>query len=70
MDNFFQWLYESPLASWAKVFAASMLGWVIMNADSLGIHPAVAMALVASLPVLVNWLNPADGRYGKMDVQD
>lgn len=67
MNNFFEWLASSPLASWAKVFVASMLGWVIMNADSLGIHPALAMALVASLPVLVNWLNPADSRYGKED---
>jgi hypothetical protein len=64
MKNFLSWLASSPLASFAKIFAAGVLGWIILNLDSLSIHPALAIGLASALPVIVNWLNPNDSRYG------
>lgn len=59
------WFAKSPVASFLRVFAAGVLGWIVLNIDSLNIHPAIAIALVSSLPVLVAALNPADDRFGK-----
>lgn len=64
MEQFLSWLASSPLASFAKIFGAGVLGWVVLNLDSLSIHPAIAIGLASALPVLVNWLNPVDSRYG------
>jgi hypothetical protein len=64
MEQLQIWFATSPLASFLRTFAAGLLGWVILNADSLNIHPAIAIALVSSLPVLISWINPADTRYG------
>ena len=63
--KFSTWLAVSPLASFAKVFAAAFLGWVMVNSQSLELHPAVTLALVSSLPVLINWLNPEHETYGR-----
>jgi hypothetical protein len=64
MEQLKVWLAYSPLASFAKIFGAGVLGWVLMNLDTLDIHPAVAMSLASGIPILINWLNPADNRYG------
>ena len=64
MEQLKVWLAYSPLASFAKVFGAGVLGWVLMNLDTLEVHPAVAMSLASGIPILINWLNPADNRYG------
>ena len=64
MENFLGWLATSPLASFAKIFGAGVLGWLLINIDTLGVHPAVAIGLVSALPVVINWLNPVDSRYG------
>lgn len=65
MENFLIWLANSPLASFAKIFGAGILGWFVVNLDSMDIHPAVAIGLVSALPIIINWLNPTDARYGK-----
>ena len=70
MENFLSWLASSPLASFAKVFAAGVIGWVVLNLDSLNIHPAVAIGLASALPVIINWLNPSDSRYGNEGTLD
>jgi hypothetical protein len=36
-----------------------------MNSGDLNLHPALALSLASSLPILIAWLNPADTRYGK-----
>jgi hypothetical protein len=59
------WLAHSPIASFFKVFGAGVLGWVLINADSLGLHPALALGLAAGLPILINWLNPEYDNYGR-----
>jgi hypothetical protein len=63
--TFLTWLAVSPLASFAKVFTAAVLGWVVVNSESLNLHPALALALVSALPVLINWLNPEHESYGR-----
>lgn len=62
MTTVLNWLYRSPLAQWLKYFAAGLIGWLMLNLDNVGLHPALAFALAGSLPVLVNWLNPNDPR--------
>ena len=68
--TFLTWLATSPLASFVKVFTAGVLGWVLINFDSLGIHPAFALGLAAGLPLLINWLNPEFASYGRQDATD
>jgi hypothetical protein len=62
--KFLEWLAVSPLASFVKIFAAGVLGWVVVNVDSLSLHPAIAIGIASALPVVINWLNPVDSRYG------
>ena len=64
MEQLKVWLAYSPIASFAKIFGAGVLGWVLMNLDTLEVHPAVAMSLASGIPILINWLNPVDQRYG------
>jgi hypothetical protein len=64
MENFLIWLASSPLASFAKIFGAGVIGWFVVNIDSMNIHPAVAIGLASALPIIINWLNPNDSRYG------
>lgn len=66
MENFLSWLATSPLASFAKIFGAGVLGWVVVNVDSFNVHPAVAIGLASALPIVINWLNPEDARYGSV----
>ena len=70
MENFLNWLASSPLASFAKVFAAGAIGWIVLNLDNFNIHPAVAIGLASALPVIINWLNPSDSRYGNEGTLD
>ncbi len=62
--GFLTWLATSPIASFFRVFGAGVLGWVLVNADSIEAHPAVVIGLVSALPVLIAWLNPEDPRFG------
>jgi hypothetical protein len=62
-----QWLATSPIGGFVKVAAAGMLVWVIDNVASLNIPGVIQVGLIAGLPILINWLNPDDPRYGKFD---
>jgi len=64
------WLAHSPLASFIKVFGAGVLAWVLMNPESLGLHPAAAMGLAAALPIVINWLNPEYDNYGRANIDE
>lgn len=64
MEKLLSWLANSPLASFVKIFAAGVLGWFVVNMDSLNVHPALAIGIASALPVVINWLNPNDTRYG------
>lgn len=66
-----QWLAASPLGSFVKVFVAWILGaavadWATSGSIDFGAWQTwVIGALVSAVPILINWLNPADGRYGR-----
>lgn len=60
-----QWLATSPIGGFAKVAAAGMLVWIIDNVSTLNIPQIVQVGLIAGLPILINWMNPNDPRYGK-----
>ena len=61
-------------ASWLKVFASAVLGaylielqngrqlfdWTFDMVESL-----LTVGVVSMIPIIINWLNPADPRYGK-----
>ena len=66
MSNFGTWLANSPIASALKIGFAAALGWFVANPDVLNVHPALAIAITAGLPVIINWLNPDDLRYGNL----
>lgn len=61
------WLAQSPIASFLKIAAAGMLVYVIDNITSLNIPAIIQVGLIAGLPILINWLNPSDSRYGKFN---
>jgi len=64
VNKFFVWLAGSPLATAAKVGLAASLAYVLANPDLLDLPPVVAVGIAAALPVVINWINPEDGRYG------
>ena len=61
-------------ASWIKVFISAVLGaylielqngvnlfsWNLEMLESL-----LTVGVVSMIPIIINWLNPADERYGK-----
>ena len=59
------WLATSPMGGFAKVAIGAMLVWIIDNLSTLQIPEIAQVGLVAGLPILINWLNPGDPRYGK-----
>lgn len=65
MNQFLAWLAVSPLASALKVGGSASLVWVLDNVTSLDLSPVVQIGLTAALPVLINWLNTMDFRYGR-----
>lgn len=68
--TFLEWFGTSPLASFLRTFGAAALGWILINADTLNLHPAIIIGLVSALPVLINWLNPQDPRFGSVNVDE
>ncbi len=71
MKKFEDWLAASPLASALKVFVAIVLGMAVADFVAKGSinfsawQTWVIAGLASAVPVIINWLNPADTRYGK-----
>ena len=65
------WLASSPVGSWVKTFVAVLIGSAVADwaaSGSLDLdhwQTWVIAGLVAVGPVVINWLNPADARYGR-----
>lgn len=68
--TFLTWFAHSPLASFVKVFGSGVLGWLLINVDTLTIHPALTIGLVSALPILINWLNPEYTNYGRANLDE
>lgn len=70
MERFGAWLAGSPMGSAVKVFVSVILSMAVASWAQNGTLSLEAWqtwvigAAGAALPVIVNWLNPADGRYG------
>lgn len=68
------WWTKSPVASWLRVFVSAMLVVVVADLAAEGSLSVVSKweswvvaGLVATLPVIANWLNPKDVRYGRVE---
>lgn len=62
---FAKWLATNPIGGFAKVATGAMLVWIVDNLSTFQIPEIVQVGLIAGLPIIINWLNPADLRYGK-----
>jgi len=71
VKTFESWFATSPLASALRVFVATVIAlavaaWVESGTISVAAWQTwVIAALAASVPVVLRWLNPADGVYGR-----
>jgi hypothetical protein len=71
MDAFKNWLATTPLGSAFKVFLGVLFGAVILTWSDEGQisfdhwQTWVIGALVVAVPIIINWLNSADTRYGR-----
>ena len=70
MKGFEEWLATSPTASFLKIMVAAGLGAAGSWVATAQVHPLVVAISAAVIPVAVNWLNPEDFRYGKIDTGD
>jgi len=64
MKNFLAWLANSPFASAVKVAVGAGLSYVLDNVASFDLPPLALVAITAGVPVLINYLNSEDTRYG------
>ena len=64
------WLATTPLGSIFKTFLAVMIAAAVADAGTTGSislgkwQTYVVAGLVSVLPALINYINPADSRYG------
>lgn len=65
MSTFEEWLATSPLASMLKIAIGAALGALMSWAATAEIHPLVVALIAAVAPVVINWVNPQDYRYGR-----
>lgn len=65
---------NSIYASWFKVFVSAILGaYLVELQDGQNlfdwsfdmVESLLTVGVVSLLPIIINWLNPADDRYGK-----
>lgn len=70
-DSFSYWVANSPLASILKTFAAVVFAGAVADfasdntIDFAQWQTWVVAGLVSVVPTVINWLNPADSRYGR-----
>lgn len=66
-----EWLATTPLGSAAKVFLGVLLAAVLLTWTQEGTisfdhwQTWLIGALAVAVPIIINWLNPADTRYGR-----
>ena len=68
------WLNNNPVGlmvkSWVLVFASVVLGLFLadgadlFSVDATDLRTWLAAGIAAVLPLVINYLNPNDGRYG------
>lgn len=62
MKNFL----NTPAGTWVKVFVAACLAFILAHGGiwDLNWKDLVSAGTMAAIPSLINFLNPADTRYG------
>jgi len=69
--TFADWFATSPLASWLRTFVAIIIAMFVADGadifaiDATDLRGYLAAGLVATLPVIVRWLNPSDVEFGR-----
>lgn len=63
-------LMASPFGTFIKAFLTTVLSMAIVDGDIFsidlqGLKNIVNVALVSTLPIVINWINPAYKSYGK-----
>lgn len=59
--------------SWLKVFAATVMslflanGGDVFSVDWADLRTYVAAGIASVLPLVITWLDPTDGRFGRTD---
>lgn len=64
MTRFEDWLATSPNATWLKVAVGAAIGALASYVATSDLHPLIIAICAAVAPVVVNWCNRADSRYG------
>jgi len=61
--KFFNTIY----GSWVKVFISAVLTMIIAkgNIYLITLEECISAGVISILPIIVNYLNPNDNRYGK-----
>ena len=71
-EQFLQWFAASPIASWARVFVAIVLGAAVADWADLGGFDFtnwqvwLLAGAVSVIPMIIRWLNPQDGAFGSV----
>jgi hypothetical protein len=63
MMKFFNTIY----GSWVKVFISAVLTMIIAkgNIYLITLEECISAGVISILPIVINYLNPNDNRYGK-----
>ncbi|CAB4194580.1 hypothetical protein UFOVP1264_35 [uncultured Caudovirales phage] len=64
MNKFLDFLANNPVGSAIKVALGGVLGVALQNIDQFGIPAQIIPILMILVPPVINYLNPADTRYG------
>jgi len=64
MKAFGKWIANSPEGTMLKVAAGAGLGALLDWMLTSEVNPIVVVITAAMVPVIVNYLNPQDARYG------
>lgn len=63
-EKFFEWMATTRTGSIFKIAVGAVLVWAMDAVADWNLPPVLMVAIVAIIPVVINELNPRDGRYG------
>jgi hypothetical protein len=58
---------NSIYGSWVKIFVSAILTMIVVKNDiySVTLKECISAGIISILPIIINYLNPNDTRYGK-----
>jgi len=60
--------WKQPLASWARSFLAGLIACYLAGVTDPRMLLSAGIGAVA--PVILRWLNPSDGSFGKIEIPE